>query len=91
MHTKQTDILTDPAQNRLHWLVMQSLKHQKWVLAVVQEDFVDYQVTEMMSANVELMVQYADYLNKGVVSGSMDAACIDRLETLRKKYEKEKL
>lgn len=86
MHTRQTDISTDRNGDDLHWLVMQSLKHQKWVLAVVHGDFADYQVTDVMSANVDLMVQYADYLNKGKIGGSVDAGCRERLERLRDKY-----
>lgn len=74
-------------EDGLHWLVMQSLKHQKWVLAVVHDDFTDYQVTEVMSANVDLMVQYADYLNKGKVGSGMDARCLEMLERLRELYQ----
>lgn len=99
MHTGRMVTLTDRKGDRqmqenhelrrcddLHWLVMQSLKHQKWVLAVVKGDFAQYQVTDVMSANVDLMVQYADYLNKGKTGGSMDAKCQAMLEQLRERY-----
>ena len=65
---------------------MQSLKHQKWVLAVVRGDFTEYQVTDVMSGNVDVMVQYADYLNKGKIGPGLDSRSILMLETVRSKY-----
>lgn len=70
----------------IRWLVMQSLKHQKWVLAVVKGTFEEYCVTDMMSENVELMVQCADYLNRGIVGCGLDPGRMDRLEQLRHQY-----
>lgn len=70
----------------LRWLVMQSLKHQKWVLAVVQGTFEEYRVTDMMSENVELMVQCADYLNRGIVGTGLDQGHIRKLEQLRDEH-----
>ena len=70
----------------VRWLVMQSVKHQKWVLAVVRGTFEEYCVTDMMSENVELMVQCADYLNRGVVGSGLDARQIELLDKLKNMY-----
>ena len=74
------------SQDSLRWLVMQSLKYKKWVLAVIRGDFSEYQVTDLMSENVELIIQYADYLNKGTVGSSIDSGKQDMLENVRAKY-----
>lgn len=66
---------------------MQSLKHNKWVLAAVKGIFEEYRVTDVMSSNVELMVQYAKYLNEGVRSAIMEQRQIDMLDQLKLKYE----
>lgn len=69
------------------WLVMQSLKHNKWVLAVMRRNFAEYQVTDLMSENVNKIIQYADYLNSGKVDASMDRKSIVMLEKLKEEYE----
>lgn len=86
MHTRQTDILTEPQEKNLRWLVMQSLKHKKWILAVICGDFSEYYVTELMSENVELIIQYADYLNKGIIGSAIDQKRRKILDTLRETY-----
>lgn len=70
----------------IRWLVMQSLKHQKWVLAVVKGNFEEYHVTDLMSENVELIVQCADYLNRGIVGSGLDGRQIELLEQLKNEY-----
>lgn len=74
-----------------HWLVMQSLKHKKWVLAVMRQNFAEYQVTELMSENVDKIIQYADYLNKGKVTSSLDGKSLAMLERLKEQYESREL
>lgn len=85
MLIKQMDISIDP-EDSLRWLVMQSLKYKKWILAVVPRDFSEYQVTELMSDNVELIIQYADYLNKGVIGSLIDDKKKAQLEQVRERY-----
>lgn len=99
MHIRQTDILTDVSENSekelqnsgaesgLRWLVMQSLKERKWILAVMCRDFSEYEVTGFMSDNPCIVIQYADYLNKGTCGTEMDSACREKLERLKKEYE----
>lgn len=79
-------MLPDEKENNLRWLVMQSLKYKKWVLAVIRGDFSEYQVTDLMSDNVELIIQYADYLNKGTVGSSIDRKIRTLLEKVREQY-----
>ena len=91
MHTERMAILTDQrpenyGDDGLRWLVMQSLKHGKWVLAVIHGDFSEYYVTDLMSERAELIVQYADYLNKGIVGNEIDRKRREMLEQLREKY-----
>lgn len=73
------------------WLVMQSLKYNKWVLAVMRQNFAEYQVTDLMSENVNKIIQYADYLNKGTVDATMDAKSLIMLDQLKEKYENREL
>lgn len=70
----------------LRWMVMQSLKHGKWVLAVVRGTFEEYRVTDLMSENVELMIQCADYLNRDKAGSALDAHYIQKLERLKSEY-----
>ncbi len=70
----------------VRWLVMQSVKHQKWVLSVIRGTFEEYYVTDMMSENVDLMVQCADYLNRGIKGSGLDVRQIELLDQLKNKY-----
>lgn len=47
----------------MYWLVMQSVKHRKWVLALVCAQTGEYQVTDLMSESVDKITLYANYLN----------------------------
>ena len=85
MLTRQMDTLIDQEAS-LRWLVMQSLKYKKWILAVVPRDFSEYQVTDLMSDNVELIIQYADYLNKGIAGSLIDDRKKALLEETREIY-----
>lgn len=76
-----------PGCHQVHFHVMQSLRHNKWVLAAVTGNFESYQVTDVMSSNVELMVQYAQYLNEGRRSSVLDDRQIALLDQLKIKYE----
>lgn len=71
----------------LRWLVMQSLKYRKWVLAVMCRDFSEYEVTGFMSDNPHIIIQYADYLNKGKMSADLDHICREKLERIKSEYE----
>ena len=101
MRTERTDILikrtdsvllseacTQREEHRkpVHFHVMQSLKHNKWVLAAVKGTFEEYQVTDVMSSNVELLVQYAGYLNDGTISAGLEPRQIEMLNQLKIKY-----
>lgn len=77
----------DDSNTGIRFHVMQSLKHSKWVLAAVRGTFESYQVTDVMSANVELMIQYARYLNEGAVSAGMEQRQITMLDQLKQKYD----
>ncbi len=79
----------------MRWLVMQSTKHKKWVLALVCEQSGEYQVTDLMSENVNKVICYADYLNgkrmaraeeTGLPVG-LKAAEVVLLDQTKKKYQ----
>lgn len=72
----------------LRFHVMQSLHHNKWVLAAVKGVFEEYQVTEIMSANAWLMVSYARYLNSGVREPGIEQRQIELLDALKEEYRK---
>lgn len=67
----------------MRWCVMQSLKYNKWVLAVMNDDATGYEVTSVMSDYVEKIIQYADYLNLGKGEAKLDAKELEKLEKLR--------
>lgn len=71
----------------MHWCVMQSLKYNKWVLAVMNDDATGYEVTSVMSDYVEKVIQYADYLNLGKGAAKLDAKELQRLEELRQEKQ----
>ena len=77
---------TSAGSSGVRWLVMQSLTHRKWVLSVVRGTFEEYQVTDLMSENVDMIIQYADYLNHGRKGAALDNKSIDRLERMRDRY-----
>ena len=66
----------------MRWCVMQSVKHRKWILAVMSEDFAEYEVTDIMSDDVNRIVQYADYLNGRIP----DKSVLSRLDSMKEKY-----
>lgn len=95
MPEKRTDklLVTKPEKQRngkeecpFYFYVMQSLKHNKWVLAAVRGNFASYEVTDVMDSNVERMVQGAAYLNEGRIGPELDGAMLARLDTLKKRY-----
>ncbi|MDY3249608.1 MAG: hypothetical protein SOX32_04590 [Candidatus Choladocola sp.] len=82
-HPEEERVLQQEPEASLHWLVMQSMKHKKWVLAVMWGNFSEYRVTDMMSENVDKVIQYADYLNRGAIGPSLDQRSIAALEKLK--------
>lgn len=71
----------------MRWCVMQSMKYKKWILAVMNNDSTAYEVTDVMSDNVEKIIQYADYLNLVNSGKEIEAGMLERLEQLRMCYE----
>ena len=65
---------TSAGSSGVRWLVMQS------------GTFEEYQVTDLMSENVDMIIQYADYLNHGRKGAALDNKSIDRLERMRDRY-----
>ena len=76
-------VLHQDPEASVRWLVMQSMKHKKWVLAVMWGEFSEYRVTDMMSESVDKVIQYADYLNRGAIGPSLDQKSIAALEKLK--------
>lgn len=73
---------------KMRWCVMQSLKYKKWILAVMNPDFTEYEVTDVMSDYVEKIIQYADYLNTGKGETAIEKPVLGKLEQLKLQYEK---
>lgn len=72
----------------MRWCVMQSMRYKKWILAVVNEDFTAYEVTDVMSDYVEQIIQYADYLNLGREAVGLDPKMKELLDAKKRQYEK---
>lgn len=82
-----SEVITEQgADPVIRFHVMQSLKHNKWVLAAVRGIFEAYQVTDVMSSNADLMVSYAHYLNDGVVEAGLEQRQREMLDALKERY-----
>ena len=72
----------------MRWCVMQSMKHGKWVLAVMSDDFARYQVTDIMSDDVNRVVRYADYLNGKIPPERItDKSLLEKLDAMEERYK----
>lgn len=72
----------------MRWVVMQSMKYKKWVLAVMNESCTAYEVTEIMSENPEKIIQYAEYMNEGKWETKLDEQTKEMLNELIEKCSK---
>ncbi len=70
----------------MHWIPLQSMKSKKWLLCVLFDDCMTYDVTTIESDHVTEILHYAAYMNGGVGDG-MEAGMLKKLNRLKREYK----
>ncbi|RKI85915.1 hypothetical protein D7V83_02675 [bacterium 0.1xD8-71] len=68
----------------MRWIPLQNINSRKWVLCVLYDDCMSYDVTLIESEHVERILSYASYMNDGVTD-NIDPATLVRLQKLKKR------
>ncbi len=68
----------------MRWIPLQNINSRKWVLCVLYDDCMSYDVTLIESEHVERILSYASYMNDGVTD-NIDSATLVRLQKLKKR------
>lgn len=68
----------------MRWIPLQNINSRKWVLCVLYDDCMSYDVTLIESEHVERILSYASYVNDGVTD-NIDSATLVRLQKLKKR------
>lgn len=69
----------------MRWIPLQSMKSRKWMLCVLFDDCMTYDVTTVESDHVAEILHYAAYMNGGAADG-IGAEMLGKLDDLRRKY-----
>lgn len=69
----------------MRWIPLQSIESKKWVLCVLFDDCMTYDVTTIESDHVEKIWHYAAYMN-GEVGGGIEAGMLGKLDSLKTRY-----
>lgn len=67
----------------MRWIPLQNINSRKWVLCVLYDDCMSYDVTPIESEHVEKILSYASYMNDGVID-NIDPVTLARLQELKK-------
>lgn len=67
----------------MRWIPLQNMNSKKWVLCVLYDDCMSYDVTSIESEHVEKILSYASYMNEGIVN-NIDSAMLTQLKKLKK-------
>lgn len=70
----------------MRWIPLQNMNSRKWVLCVLYDDCMSYDVTSIESEYVEKILSYASYMNEGIIN-NIDSVMLTQLKKLKKKYE----
>ena len=70
----------------MRWIPLQSMESKKWMLCVLFDDCMTYDVTSVESDHVTEILQYAAYMN-GAVDDSIGAEIREKLDNLKREYE----
>lgn len=70
----------------MRWIPLQNMNSKKWVLCVLYDDCMSYDVTSIESEHVDRILSYASYMNDGFVD-NIDSVTLTRLKKLKKTYE----
>ena len=70
----------------MRWIPLQNINSRKWVLCVLYDDCMSYDVTTIESEHVEKILTCAAYMNDGI-TGNIDSATLEQLAKLKNKYK----
>lgn len=70
----------------MRWIPLQNVNTRNWILSVLHDDCMSYEVTSVESEHVEKVLSYAAYMNHGITDG-IDSVMLVRLSELKDKYE----
>ena len=70
----------------MRWIPLQSMESKKWMLCVLFDDCMTYDVTSVESDHVTEILHYAAYMN-GTADDSMGAEMLEKLDVLKREYE----
>ena len=68
----------------MRWIPLQNINSRKWVLCVLYDDCMSYDVTLKASQPVQRILSYASYLNDRATD-NIDPATLVRLQKLKKR------
>lgn len=71
----------------MRWIPLQNTNTRNWILSVLHDDCMTYEVTDIESKHVEKILSYAAYMNHGITDG-IDSVALERLSELKDKYER---
>lgn len=67
----------------MRWIPLQNMNSRKWVLCVLYDDCMSYDVTSIESEYVEKILSYASYMNDGIID-NIDSVMLTQLKKLKK-------
>lgn len=67
----------------MRWIPLQNMNSRKWVLCVLYDDCMSYDVTSIESEYVEKILFYASYMNEGIIN-NIDSVMLTQLKKLKK-------
>ncbi len=70
----------------MRWMPLQNFHSKKWVLSVMHDDCMSYDVTDLESDSIDKILYYVDFMNNGVCDG-IDPETLERLNQLKGQYE----
>lgn len=70
----------------MRWIPLQSMESRKWMLCVLFDDCMTYDVTSVESDHVTEILHYAAYMN-GVDDPNMGVEMLEKLDDLKREYE----
>ena len=70
----------------MRWIPLQKTDSRKWILCVLYNDCMTYEVTKLESEHVETILSYAAYMNDGIDDG-IETEVLEKLDKQKKQYK----
>ncbi len=69
----------------MRWMPLQNINSKNWILSVLHDDCLSYDLTEVQSENVDKILCYIEFMNGGASDG-IDPVTLDKLLRLKEQY-----